>query len=997
MFSKIASIVLSASLLLSIPVLAAADVNQSDSTETQIEKTSGTESSEPTPPLTTDSSSTVSTSSSESLPSKENLELVEAEPTDNTTSDQPAGTTDSNEETDPVTPRIQDLAKSTKAAESVDTWAELKTAVQNKNITAITVTTDLTASSTGPKVDHGVAVDFGNHQLDIKGYDFDIKDTGALTLKDLKFTGTGVGNLAEGEGKLTLMGTVSSGPGNHAGIADMNTGTVVFDGVVLTYDRDTAIAGGVIAKFFTITNQSQVTSTAIRFYENQVAASDGSQIIIEKGSIVKTNSDKGSISGQVWKVERQTDFWIRDEGTKLLMEGNIAYTGEDGGLFIFNAANSTMNVSDGAYFESHSQKAPALLLQSKGGSFNVKNKGKIKLISDGQSNTLGATLRFRLDGDMTFNVEDHSSIEVNKTAGNAPAIRMYGGNNKINVSGGSDFIVTNQGDGSPNDPGVDAGNQGILYTAGANNEFNLKDENSSVLIDAKNGAAIDSKTYSMNIVADPGTYFVTRGATNTAGRGTFNAGALNFTMNQVKYFDFANRRSGGGRIIESSASSKFESNKADLAVWNAGSDLNGTPTRQWFTVDYKLSGTDLANLDSSSSATMSSEFGKLTNYSRMMANNQAAVIEDLRVPTNADKYIYAHASVPEAKGEIRDAYDNEVLLKIGIYDTTGKEVGQVQGTSVGSAMSVYGDPARAGMFKIDSSDKDFLKAGYTMKVLEAWSGQYEGKWIHQSRPEDIKTDSVLTYDVTPTKPAKLVGNATTIAPGTKELQGTGESNTDVSLTLNGKETGLTAKTDSSGKFTLTLPDNLKKNDVLQIFLRDHAGKAEISNPPAINNAVGNIEPAEELTFHDADFLAALKVKVAGSLEFTAPSAIDFGMNEITTSTQTLTPKITGSLEVSDTRGATAGDWQLLLSEKTGLTSADNDLSGLLVYTNQGGKVSIGSTPALVEKSDKDSRSQVISDNWNKEYGLHLVVPVEKQLKGDYNGTLNWTLQDVPGN
>uniref|UniRef100_UPI001ED8C3B6 hypothetical protein n=1 Tax=Enterococcus mundtii TaxID=53346 RepID=UPI001ED8C3B6 len=45
----------------------------------------------------------------------------------------------------------------------------------------------------------------------------------------------------------------------------------------------------------------------------------------------------------------------------------------------------------------------------------------------------------------------------------------------------------------------------------------------------------------------------------------------------------------------------------------------------------------------------------MTAYSRISANNARAVVDELRVPTNADKSIFGHVSIPEGS-DYRSAF-----------------------------------------------------------------------------------------------------------------------------------------------------------------------------------------------------------------------------------------------------------------------------------------------------------------------------------------------------
>lgn len=894
-------------------------------------------------------------------------------------------------------PKVSARAVKNQGIKEVSTWDEFKDAVTNIQITDVHVIADLDANNAGPEIKHDLNIEFNGHTLNIRGRFITVSNPASIIVNDIKFTGTSGGRLFNGDGKVTLKGTVSSLMGNEAGIAALSSGTLVFDGVNLTYDRAKRDTAAIVVKYFSIINQSLVHSEAIKFYSNKSSSSAGnSVIIIDDKSNVTTNSTKNSSNGQVWELERTATFSIKGAST-LKMKGDISRTGEEGGLFIINGNATYLNVLEGSAFISHSKNSPAVLLQSVGGQFNVSDGSYLKLRSDGQGNTLGATLRFRLLGDMTFNVTDKSKIDIEKTAGNAPAIRMYGGNNKINVSGASEFIVKNAGNGRPENPGGDGDNQGIQYKSGHNNEFNLLDEDSSVFIDAENGAAIDAGSQGININAGEGTFFTARGNTASTTRGIFNGGALTFSMTAPKYFDF--RNDAGGYIFETDRSASFSSTSSDLAVWGKIANLDGDPTCRWDLLDFSMSGTNFGTLNSTTNPTMEAEFGAVTNYSRMSANNQTAIIDELRVPTNADKYIYAHAMVPEARGELRDAHTDEVLIKVGIYDEMNNEISQLEGKSIGDPISVYGDEARAGLFKIDAPNKDFLPENYSIKVLEAWRGVYSDRWVHQSKPEDIFSEQLKTFDVMPPKTAILDKIGLTVSPSTKEVSGKGEPGANVYVYLNGKKTDKEAVVNPDGTFVVAMPNKMVKNDIVEIYLQDTSGIAQVIKPPVTNSQIGNIQSREELAYHDAVFVPSLKLTVTGSLKFvSAPKLLDFGSQKVSNVVKEYSPVIDGDLIVSDERGDEKQEWRITLKETSALATDYFSLAGSIFYQNETENLNITDIATVVEERKLTEDGEInLSEEWINDKGINLKVPIEKQLVGTYNGVLTWTLEDVPNN
>jgi len=876
------------------------------------------------------------------------------------------------------------------SATSVSTWADFTKALADKTTTAITVTAPLKATSNAT-VNKDIPVDFGGNTLDMQTQSINIAAGTTLTISNVNFTGT-TGKLATGDGTLQLTGNITTLQTNAAALANMTNGSVVIDAANLQYSS-TATTAAITAPRLTITHDSVVNATASAFYASSKVS--GETILIDSQSQVITT---GTTKGSVWAITAPTSFTIKDYAS---LTASGSGTGDNVPISIAGDG-STLNLTGSAHLSVESQFTSAVVMSGDKASFNVDNHSELDLTSNGDAMMSQATLWFKLKGNMTFNVTNQSAIKIVKTkdsgkTADAPAIRMYGANNKINVSGGSDFDVTREAGSKVGTPGGTVGaSQAIQFTAvggSTGNAFTVTDPDSSVSISSVSGPAIDASGVDIGITAGAGTYFVARGNTASANSGIFIGANLQFSMDSVKYFDFRNNRTGGGQVFSVGSGSSFTSKNSDLAVWKNGSNLDGNPTYQWANVNFALSGQDFATLSSTSDANMQSHFGAVTQYSRLSANNQAASIDDLRVPTNADKYVYAHASVPEGKGEIRDAYDNEVLATIALNDPSGKQVAKLSGVSDGDPMSVYGDASRNGMIKIPAPNATFLPALDTLKVLSATLGQ------HDTPASDLPTSTPQVYDVTPPDPATVQGGKTTIAPTTKTVSGTGEVGAAVQVYLNGTDTGLTTTVAADGTYTANLPTGLVKGDVVQLRLKDHAGPAGNTNPPSTNDSIGNIEPAADMAYHDANFAAATTLTVAGSLSLvTVPDSFDFGQHEITTKTQTYYPTVNGSLEIEDTRGDGKSPWQLTLREADPLHSGTHDLSGLLTYTNKTGKIALSGAAAVVESGQFSSDgSLTISDSWNDKTGLSIEVPASKQLLGEYDGTLEWSLQDVPNN
>ncbi|MBL1229913.1 hypothetical protein IW492_11785 [Enterococcus sp. BWB1-3] len=794
---------------------------------------------------------------------------------------------------------------------SVTTWAELVIELGSPDVDQINLAADITATS-NVSVNREVIINGQGHSLTMGRYSFQPTAAAHMIMQDFSYTATN--SVVSGLGALTVTGKVESLSGNTGSIALMEGATIVLDAVDLTVDAGSSSEAIFVSKFFTVTNASQVKSYAEKFFGNYDDSAVGSQIVVEKQSQVYTHSMKGTTSndrGQAWDIRAQADFYVKDQGTYLYVEGDGQQQASRGGIFLMNRDNSTINVLDGAMFDLHSIHTSAVVLMSQNGVFNVRNDSELNIIQDDDHGyTLGAALRFRVRGAMTFNIEENSGINIEKKAGRAAGIRMYGADNKVYVRTGSDFTVLNNGDGTARNPGSDGANQGIHYdsASGGGSEFNLFDEDSNVEITALTGAAIDAQNYPMQIRAEEGTYFVARGQTASASSGStsaiFNSGVTDIEFGTMKYFDFTNTRSGGGQIFNNSTGSIFTAADTDVAFWIKGKDVTGNPDKSFVNVNFTLSTTsgstnaNLGNFVSGSAEVQQflAENSKLQNMTRMNGNNQRPVVDELRVPTNADKYIWGHAGVPEGKHDgNRSAFTNEVMVKANILDSTGTTIIHegLQGTIVegivgSGTVSVYGDDERAGIFRIAVPDDAFLPQDYKVEVTDAWRGDLENNKAHISTVDDIQTPRRTVLDVTPPEPAVLtdenLNNATKVLSGENAEAG---ATVYVYYDTGDKAVGTllgTAAVEADGKWSFNLPSYLDKTKQLSVYLEDKAGKhtaAEVVSeagavpvlydqvglikPPVTNTVNGNINPYNDLAYHDAVFKGVEKYTVADIL------------------------------------------------------------------------------------------------------------------------------------
>ncbi|WP_429951154.1 pectate lyase-like adhesive domain-containing protein [Enterococcus sp. AZ101] len=793
------------------------------------------------------------------------------------------------------------LPTPTKEAD-VPTWAALITALSDTTIDRINITADFTSGAALPAVNRELVINGNNHVIGFGARYFNIGATGKITISDLEYTGTNY--LASGSGTLVLTNKISSSAGNASVLANMNGATVIFDNVDLYFDS-TSSTGAVAAKNFSITNQSKVDSNSERFYQITAASNAGATFTVDKQSKVLLSSMKGTGTGnhgQPIQSTRQLDMTVEGAGTELKIRGNGKQNVDYTGLINIDANASNVNVINEALLDIYTENTSGINMQSLGGTFNVKNKSLLNIHQTGDNNyARAAMVRFRAVGNTQFNIEGQSEIKMTKDSGSAPGIRMYGGGNSINVSGGSDFTLVNKGSGTPIDPGGNGGNQGILYTnSGANpDSFVVKDEDSSVDIQAANGAAIDAKGLDMTMTASSGTYFVARGQTRTATSGIFNAGVLTSNFESLKYFDFVNTRPGGGLVFDTSAGSTFKSLNSDLSVWVAGvNDATGNPMRSFVLANVALAGANFGTIDTGTDSEVIAGFnqdGGMPKYTRLNGNNQNAIVDELRVPTDADKYIWGHVGIPEGKHDNnRNAFTGEVSVIVGVYDVNDTLLYKTTGTIVedaagSSKASVYGDDARGGLFKLDTQPKgNLLEKGQKLKVLEAWRGDKTSGKAHISEANDLIAPERTVLDVTPPLPTKLTD--TKLDNATKVLSGTGaEAGASVRVYYDSgdKETGTllgSTTVGADGAWSFNLPKYVEKTKELSVYLEDHAGQHTAAQlipsdptdpnsekvydqiglikPPVTNVAAGNINPYNDLAYHDAIFKGVAKYVVA---------------------------------------------------------------------------------------------------------------------------------------
>lgn len=559
----------------------------------------------------------------------------------------------------------------------------------------------------------------------------------------------------------------------------------------------------------------------------------------------------------------------------------------------------------------------------------------------------GAVIRIQGDGSV-FNVTDDAEVNVtkrisySKLKGSAPVVRMDGKDNHININTGGKFILHNTGSDGPNDGLGSSGNQGLLFTGGNGAVFNLKDAGSSAEIRSNYGPALVS-TGSSKITAGEGTIFKMRGRTKSKAGALFNTATSEITVDRPLFFDFRNDQYDGakGTIFNATAGSTFTSIQSDLSVWPHETNLNASPAKNWSLFDYKLSGANFTKIDSTNVPnefnTGANSFGSTgaSAYSRMTGGKVRAVVDELRAPTNADKSIFGHVTIPLDGENGRDAFTDEAFVVVKLTKANGKSQ-ELTGRTIGKnnnnlGLSVYGEASRGGMFKIPVSNDVFLETGDKIEVVRAWRGGADSNSnrVHHSLPEDLVAPNRTTFDITPPNPA-VITNSRVVDNATKQISGkANEPGSEVEISVNGVDLATTTTVQPNGTFVFNLPHYLEKDDLVQVKLRDHAGLAStvgVDHPPSTNNAVGNGNPTTNLTFHDQVFMAAPSVIVKDVLPDTNKAVKSVVVDNSKNATQ-IGSILTYTIDVENNKPtAIATNWKAVTIEDQLDKALDPDLN-----------------------------------------------------------------------
>ncbi|WP_258183632.1 WxL domain-containing protein [Enterococcus mundtii] len=734
--------------------------------------------------------------------------------------------------------------------------------------------------------------------------------SGSGTARNILFSGARSKMILENQSKLILN---TSGPTSDA--TDTANNAIQFVGE---------------SSELTVRNQSNldvnVTAGAKRgiFFQ----ASNGFFQVIDGSEInVSTNA-----ANSVHLAGTKHTISINKEAKVYLKSNWTTEANQNASLFIGTNDKSEINfvISEKSLLQADANMSSAIVLQGTENKYTVEDTSELLLKSnrttgsttvDGSYGNARATLRFLNSGFSEFNI-NNSNVLIEKSSGNAPGIRMLGDNNHIMVSNGGKLYVNNPGDGQVSNGNTAGGNQGIHLTSGDNTSFSVTDPGSQVTILAENGPAIDLSGAG-KVKNSNGGYFEAIGRTSTAAGGVFRAGVLNVEFDNPLFMDFRNNRPGGGNLFNVASGSSLKASNSDLAVWKNGSNLDADPDLNFPTLDFSFSGTNFNTLGETNQPDVlnTDNFGTtgLTTYSRLSSNNARwAIADELRVPTNADKKIHGHISIPVGLEESRSAWDGEATVIVEVEHANGTKTEHTTKT-VGHSneepgISIYGEEPRAGLFEVDL--EEHLQKGDKVKIKEVRLTSGE---LTQGYENIILTDTVEVFPIVPPKPAEF--SSSVVSSNSTMIKGFTE-NKEVTVTAIHNDQEIDTENvvvDEYGEFTIDLSElQLTKEDEIQVFLRDKNGSAKaagVVNPPLTNNEQGNINPAQPLDFHDVTFAAATILTV-GNWDPVAPVDPLDPEKEVLPENQPELPEEQGALSIDFISRFNFGKQNISVKDKT---------------------------------------------------------------------------------
>lgn len=888
----------------------------------------------------------------------------------------------------------------------VDSYESLKNALTNINVRTINLKNDITVTDyiDAKLSNQTLTINGQGHQLLFNnGYTIRFKDPGKIDVKDISLSQHGDGyvmfdtNSKHIDFNFSDIRTLD----DNVGYLIQTLGDVSFSGQKNILKSNTS--------YDDYNKYSLVEAHNIAIKENAKVAVETRKIVPFK--LIGVNPVFESTNANV-KIESGTRY------SHIYLAGDDPIVNISGGVFILKSSNTKIskswyndsgmiwdnktngnvnqakiNFSNHANVKLETESMNALHLTGNGSQINV-DSANVNITSNNRDTDsfwgyyLGSAVRFGVQsvskGNALLSLMNKAHMTVNQNHGRSAAIRMTFGGNQIKTSGGSTLKVHKKTPGGIGEaPAVEYDRR-----LDKNDSFDITDEDSYVFLDSNKGPAILSSS-NTDINLSNHASFLAYGNTDSTGVFAFNHGTVSIHIDNPNIFDFKNSlNSKSSGLVSNVKEGDFTIENSMFSIWDQSSNVNKLPTKEFAKFHLELYGANFNTVKVSSNPEFFDFYnGKnLTKISRISSNNTGPLIAPPDTPTNADKKLYINAQVQDTPESKRNAFQHEVHLE-GKINGKDSQVTNFEGSTDGT-MDTYIRKHQEGYVAIKLPGDKYLQSGEVVKIKRAYRGTKENPIESKTLPEEV---SVI--DIVPPEPAKITQS---VSSHTQYLEGTGEPNANVSLTIDGMPTNTNSKVDSKGNFKIKLPDGLKDNDKIQIFLRDNAGTANIEDKPITNNDVGNINPDKDLVYHDKIFKAAPIITVKGALEFNSPSSINFG-DKIKLSPATLHLKGVniGDLVVSDTRPSNEKtNWNLALKQSKRLIDAKVPLR----YVNRANEdIEINETDQIIEHNlPNKPEEDKISEDWSKkDHGLFLDIPPESQKIGPYSGVLNWTLQDTP--
>ncbi|MDR1358046.1 MAG: hypothetical protein LBJ48_01625, partial [Coriobacteriales bacterium] len=628
------------------------------------------------------------------------------------------------------------------------------------------------------------------------------------------------------------------------------------------------------------------TSTAIPCYCNVL---DGARVILntQGGNCL----DVGGRSGVASAYVRVTN------GAYLCATGHGSGGGDSNGVIVAEAASGGFMVTGGGVLEAHSANLSggycAFVEQIAGGLFLVDGEDS-KLLMSQRSSSSGytATIRFRSADNQCFDVRNGGTVEIYKypytssSLSRSAAIRFgTGTGNSFVITDGGHVSVYNGGNGSL-DTSSDAagGNEAVEYAA-SNFSFTLEGSGptgpSSCELLADCGAAIDANNRGGGAInIGQGTVFIAAGTTGSASFPIVNAtgSGFDFTMDNPLYYDFVNRRAGGGSIFNIAEGARWSATNSDVAVWIAGrNSWNSTPEKSYTLIDFVLqkgartSWNWISGDSDFETWWNASADNHMNNYTRVSANNAPPVIKTAEPATNADKYLRWTGVVPEGLNfSGRAFWEDEVYGIVHVVKANGTEFdAAVNLTESFFSESLYtvetGVKTLDGVLRFEKAGSEsgvsdvFLEPGDSYRISSYWRGNPDPNSSKRHIATDLSNAGpVVVVDVLPPLPVA------TFAPGGlpvnyRVLSGTwtpaANDNPPVDVAAQIKRgsgvfeplpgTG-TVRANGSWTFAIESSYALQEGDVIAVIFSD---------------ANGNTEPLVDTALRDRVVPAAARITV----------------------------------------------------------------------------------------------------------------------------------------